>query len=93
MKNKNMKSLCSVLLLGLMTSNVQANVTCKAYPQSEWANQDDLKQVLIELGYTIKTLKIKNNCYEMYGKSKQNIKVEIYFDMKSLSIVAAEFEK
>ena len=76
-----------------MTSNVQANVTCKAYPQSEWANQDDLKQVLIELGYTIKTLKIKNNCYEMYGKSKQNIKVEIYFDMKSLSIVAAEFEK
>lgn len=93
MKNKNMKSLFLVLLLGLMVSNVQAAVTCKAYPQSEWANQDDLKQVLIEEGYTIKTLKIENNCYEMYGKNKQNKKVEIYFDMKLLAIVAAEIEK
>lgn len=88
-----MKNLLSVLLICLITSNVQAAVTCKAYPQSEWANQDDLKLVLMEEGYTIRTLKIENNCYEMYGKNKQNKKVEIYFDMKSLAIVAAEIEK
>jgi hypothetical protein len=93
MKNKQMKKLSLVLLLSLMVFNAEAAVTCKAYPSSEWSKQQDLEQALTDEGYTIKELKIDHHCYEMYGKNKQGKKVEIYFDMKSLAIIAAEVEK
>ena len=93
MEIKQMKKLYLFLLFGLITINAEAAVTCKAYPKAEWADQEDLKHVLAEEGFTIKELKIDNYCYEMYGQNKQAKKVEIYFDMKSLKIVAAEVEK
>ena len=88
-----MKKLSIVLLFGLITVSAEAAVTCKAYPKAEWADQEDLKHVLAEEDFTIQELKIDNHCYEMYGQNKQGKKVEIYFDMKSLTIVAAEVEK
>lgn len=81
------------LFLCLVEHSAVAAISCKAYPKSEWANQDELRTVLNEEGFTIKELKIDNHCYEMYGINKQGKNVEIYFDMKSLAIIAAEIEK
>jgi len=82
----------SVLLL-LMSLPTQAAVHCPAYPEAEQTKADVLKQVLTEEGFSIQTFKIDNHCYEIYGRNKQGKKVELYFDMKSLAIIAAEVEK
>lgn len=81
------------LLLLLTSLSAQAAVHCPAYSEAEQTKADVLKQVLIEEGFTIQTFKIDNHCYEMYGKNKQGKKVELYFDMKTLAIVAGEVEK
>jgi hypothetical protein len=82
-----------IVLLAFMPMLAQAAADCKAYPQSEWASEDTLKQALEDEGYTIKKLKVDGNCYEIYGRNKQGKKVEIYFDTKTLAIVKAEVEE
>ncbi len=77
----------------LCVMQAHAAVTCPAYPPAQWGDQTLLKQVLLEEGYTIKEFKAENNCYEMYGKNQQGKTVEIYFDMKTFSIISAEIEK
>ena len=85
------KTVFSIMLaLGLLASNVAfAAADCKAYPKEEWASEDTLKEAMEAEGYTIKKFKIDGNCYEIYGRSKEGKKVEIYFDMKTLAIVKA----
>ena len=77
-----MSSLCSA-------SAAFAAADCKAYPKEEWASEDTLKEAMEAEGYVIKKFKIDGNCYEIYGRSKEGKKVEIYFDMKTLAIVKA----
>lgn len=79
-----------MLTMSMLASNVAfAAADCKAYPKEEWASEDTLKEALEAEGYTIKKFKIDGNCYEIYGRSKEGKKVEIYFDMKTLAIVKA----
>jgi hypothetical protein len=80
----------ALLALGLLSSQAAfAAADCKSYPKEEWASEDTLKEALEAEGYTIKKFKIDGNCYEIYGRSKEGKKVEIYFDMKTLAIVKA----
>lgn len=79
-----------LLALGLLNSPAAfAAADCKSYPKEEWASEDTLKEALEAEGYTIKKFKVDGNCYEIYGRSKEGKKVEIYFDMKTLAIVKA----
>lgn len=85
------KILFSILLaVSMMQSTaVFAAADCKSYPKEEWASEETLKEALEAEGYTIKKFKVDGNCYEIYGRSKEGKKVEIYFDMKTLAIVKA----
>lgn len=77
-------------VVGLLSTNAAfAAAECKSYPKEEWAAEDTLKEAMQAEGYTIKKFKIDGNCYEIYGRSKEGKKVEIYFDMKTLAIVKA----
>jgi len=79
-----------LLAVGLLGSHVAvAAADCKSYPKEEWASEDTLKEAMEAEGYTIKKFKVDGNCYEIYGRSKEGKKVEIYFDMKTLAIVKA----
>ena len=40
----------------------------------------DFKKDLTAQGYQIKTFKVSNGCYEIYGTDKAGKRVEIYFD-------------
>ncbi|HEY0906262.1 MAG TPA: PepSY domain-containing protein [Methylophilus sp.] len=78
------------LMSGLCSASAAfAAADCKAYPKEEWASEDTLKEAMEAEGYVIKKFKIDGNCYEIYGRSKEGKKVEIYFDMKTLAIVKA----
>lgn len=82
------RSLLTAVLF-VSASNAFAAADCKSYPKEEWASEDTLKEALEAEGYTIKKFKVDGNCYEIYGRSKEGKKVEIYFDMKTLAIVKA----
>jgi hypothetical protein len=75
--------------LSISATSAFAAADCKSYPKEEWASEDTLKEAMEAEGYTIKKFKIDGNCYEIYGRSKEGKKVEIYFDMKTLAIVKA----
>lgn len=36
-----------------------------------------MKQLVLDLGYTIKVFKVSGNCHEIYGKGKDGKTVEI----------------
>ncbi|MCB1677246.1 MAG: PepSY domain-containing protein [Halioglobus sp.] len=58
-----------------------AGPQCTDAPKSEWMTEEAMQQSLIEQGYTIDRFVVtKGNCYEIYGKDKQGVKVEIYFN-------------
>lgn len=69
-----------------------AKADCKAYPKSEWMSEADAKAKIEGQGYTIDKFKISGNCYEIYGRSKDGKKVEIYFDARTLDVVKSEIE-
>ena len=70
-----------------------AKADCKAYPKAEWMSEADAKAKIEAQGYTISKFKIDGNCYEIYGKNKEDKKVEIYFDAKTLDVVKSEIER
>ncbi len=80
-------------LLGILPMVAKASADCPAYPKEQWASEDTLKQALKDEGYRIKKFQIDGNCYEIYGKNKDDQRVEFYFDMKTLAIIKAEVEK
>lgn len=82
-----------LVLLVWSPLSAYAAAACEPHPKEEWVQEDTLKQVLKEEGYSIKKFKVEGNCYEIYGYNRQGKKVEIYFDTKTLAIVKAEVEK
>lgn len=87
-----MKLKLTALLLTLGAGAAFAGPTCNA-PKDKWIKEADFQTQLKSQGYQIKTFKVtKGNCYEIYGKDKDNKKVEIYFDPATAAIVKEERE-
>lgn len=64
---------------------------CTSAPQSDWLNQEQFQAGLLSDGYQIKEFKVTDgNCYEIYGKNTQGVKIEIYFNPVDGSIVKEE---
>lgn len=75
-----------------MGNQAFAKADCPAYPANEQIPQAVFEQALAKRGFTIKTFKVSDNCYELYGKSPAGKKVEMYFDMKTGKIVKSEVD-
>lgn len=60
---------------------------CTDAPKSSWMSEDAMKQQIAQAGFAVDKFKISGNCYEIYGKSKDGAKVEIYFNPVDGSIV------
>jgi hypothetical protein len=63
-----------------------AEETCTA-PQAEWQPKETLQQKLEADGWKIKTIKISDGCYEVYGTDAAGNRMETYFDPKSFAVV------
>jgi hypothetical protein len=55
-------------------------------PQAEWQPKEALQKKLEGDGWTIKTIKIDEGCYEVYGKDAAGNRMETYFDPKSFEV-------
>jgi len=56
-------------------------------PQAEWQPKEALQKKLESEGWTIKTIKIDDGCYEVYGKDAAGARKETYFDPKSFAVM------
>lgn len=74
-----MKSYILLPAMLVISSAVLAEPTCPA-PRDTWMKQAEFKKSMEDQGYKIKTLKITNGCFEIYGYDKSGKKVEMSFD-------------
>ncbi|MDQ0140700.1 PepSY domain-containing protein [Cupriavidus necator] len=83
----------ALLVMVLLSGAALASAKCPAHPRGEWIKESDARARIEAQGYQIRKFKVDGNCYEIYGKTKEGKKAEIYFDTKTLDIVKAEIEK
>ncbi len=56
-------------------------------PQAEWQPKEALQQKLEGEGWKVKTIKIDEGCYEVYGKDAAGKRMETYFDPKTFAVM------
>jgi len=56
-------------------------------PQAEWQPKEALQEKLEADGWKIKTIKIDEGCYEVYGTDAAGKRMETYFDPKTFEAV------
>jgi hypothetical protein len=74
-----MKSLLLLPIIIAISTAAMAEPTCTA-AKDKWMTQSDFKHSIETQGYKVKTLKVTNGCYEVYGHDKNGKRVEISFD-------------
>ena len=58
-----------------------ANPTCTTEPKEKWMSEAAIKAKIAVLGYhKIRSFKVTESCYEIYGSNKQDKLVEVYFN-------------
>ena len=77
----------SVLLASVAgIGSAAAAETCSVL-QAEWQPKEVLQQKLEAEGWKIKTIKIDQGCYEVYGTDGAGKRMETYFDPKSFEVM------
>ena len=56
-------------------------------PEAEWQPKEALQKKLEAEGWTIKTIKTDEGCYEVYGKDAAGKRMETYFDPKTFAVM------
>jgi hypothetical protein len=74
-----MKKVLIAVSIFTLSGIAMAGPSCNA-PKDKWMKEADFKSNLVSQGYKIKTFKVSNGCYEIYGTDKAGKRVEIYFD-------------
>ncbi|SHO67498.1 hypothetical protein SAMN02745172_04179 [Pseudoxanthobacter soli DSM 19599] len=88
----NFKLLAAAVAFAALPSIALASPSCTTEPQSKWMSQDAMKAKVASLGYQVKVFKITGSCYEIYGKTKDGKRAEVYFNPVSGEIVKSEID-
>ncbi len=87
-----MKKLLSISLFTAciaVSGAAMASPKCTAEPQEKWLTEDAMKAKINEMGY--KDIKIfkktMSGCYEIYGRTAEGKKAEVYFNPVDGSVV------
>ena len=73
----------SLVLAGalIVPLSAYANPTCTTEPKAKWMSEEAIKAKIAALGYRkIRSFKVTESCYEIYGANKENKLVEVYFN-------------
>lgn len=84
-----------LLLLSLLAASplTIAGPQCTTTDKAQWQDQAKFQEELKNRGYNIKKFKVTDgNCYEIYGRDKDERKVEIYFDPVTGKVVKEEIK-
>lgn len=80
------------LVAVLFAGSAFAGADCQKHPKKDWMPQAEAKAKIEAMGYKIRKFKVDGNCYEIYGRTKDGKKAEVYFDTKTLAVVKSEIE-
>lgn len=64
--------------------------SCKPHPGEERMAESDLRQMLEEYGYVIRTLGVKDDCYEMQGENAEGEHIRLRMDTQTGDVVLSE---
>lgn len=78
----------STLLL-VSVGAAQAEAVCKAYEKSKWISKDALTAKVSQLGYTVRSIKAEDGCWEVKGVKDGKL-VEAYFDPVTAEVVKSK---
>ncbi len=78
----------SLLIVGTagIGTAVAGEDTCNV-PAAEWQPKQALQQKLEADGWKVKTIKIDEGCYEVYGTDQAGNRMETYFDPKTFAVM------
>jgi len=79
-------------LAGLAIPAVAAEKACTSEPSSKWISQTDAQTKAIALGYTVRSIKVENNCYDVFALDKSGKHVLAVMDPMTGKIVNTENE-
>ena len=75
--------LSTALITSVFSASVLAGPECNE-PQDTWLPAIDMQRKILDMGYSIDLFKVtRGNCYEIYGKTTDGQKVEVYFNPAS----------
>jgi hypothetical protein len=80
----------SLVLAGavIVPLSAYANPICTIEPKAKWMSEEAIKAKIATLGYhNIRSFKVTESCYEIYGADKTNKLVEVYFNPVTGDIV------
>ena len=78
--------LASFCLLSAGGVFAHGDVSCST-PKKEWRKSVDLQRELKQRGWKVRSIKVMNGCYEVYGFDQDDKRVEAFFDPKSFERV------
>ena len=85
-----MKAIIAVsALMVFVAAPTMAKDLCNV-PQAEWQTKDAVTKKFEGDGWKVSNIKIKEGCYEVYGKDKDGKKQEVFVDPKSFEIVGED---
>ena len=87
-----LKTALVLALVALAPTAALASPSCTVEPKDKWMSEDAMKAMVADMGYTIKTFQVTGNCYEIYGKTKDDKRAEVYFNPVTGDVVEAEID-
>lgn len=78
----------AALAAGLLAAGqAAASPACTKEPQSKWLTEAQMKAKIAQMGYVVKVFQVSGSCYEIYAKTKDGKKAEVYFNPVTGQIV------
>jgi hypothetical protein len=82
------KAMIAASILAASAGTAAASPKCTTAPQSQWLTEAQMRAKIAALGYKdIKVFQVSGSCYEIYGRTKDGKKAEVYFNPVDGSVV------
>lgn len=94
MKKQMMAFLMATTLVAPLAAPLTAfaGADCTDEPREKWMSEHEMQKKILDMGYTIERFKIDDTCYEIYGRTAENRKVEAYFNPVTGEVVKQEID-
>ncbi len=80
----------AALLFALAGAGAASAKDICSVPEAEWQPKETLQAKLESEGWSVKTIKVDDGCYEAYGKDANGKRQEVYFDPKTFEAVLSK---
>ncbi|CAN0627509.1 PepSY domain containing protein [Burkholderia multivorans] len=89
MTHLSLARLLALVAIAAAASTAFASPACTRAPESAWLSETAMRQKIAAMGYKdIKVFKkTRSGCYEIYGRTADGRKAEVYFNPVDGSIV------